>query len=59
LKSVASRVKLVAVDGPENYSLIKKYRVKNYPKLIWFKEGKPIETRAGRTKGSIINFVQR
>ena len=47
------------VDATENAELAKKYGVSGYPTLKWFVNGEPTEYTGGRTKDTIITWINK
>jgi len=50
-------VPLGKVDATEEKDLSTKYKVKGFPTMIWFEDGKEMEYDGGRTSESIIEWV--
>lgn len=55
--SLADKVPLAKVDATEQKVIAKRFGVKGYPTLIFFKNGQQVEYNGGRTKETIVNWV--
>lgn len=54
-----SPVKLAKVDATANTGLAKKFDIKGFPTLKFFKNGKPSEYNGGRTEGDIVTWLNK
>jgi protein disulfide-isomerase A1 len=55
----SSPVRLAKVDGTENEDLARRFEVKSYPSIQYFRNGKPSEYKGGRTAREIVGWVYR
>jgi len=54
-----SPVKLAKVDVTENDDLGKKYEIKGFPTIKYFKRGNPSDYQGGRTAAEIVTWVNK
>lgn len=57
LKEIATPVPLVKVDATAEKELAKKYGVRGYPTLKWFRKGAVTDYKGGRTEQTIVDWV--
>jgi len=50
---------LSQVDATEESKLAEKHEVRGYPTLKFFRNGKPIEYKGGRTADTIVEWVEK
>jgi protein disulfide-isomerase A1 len=50
---------LAKVDVDSNAALGERFKVSSFPTLLWFIDGKSVEYKGGRTKDSILAFVNK
>jgi len=56
--SLKDKVVLGKVDATEEKDLASRYKVKGFPTMIWFEDGKDVEFDGGRTAEGIIEWAQ-
>ncbi len=59
LKGSKPDIKLAKVDATENTEVAKKYEVRGYPTLKFFKMGSAIDYSGGRTEKEIVNWLSK
>lgn len=59
LKTAETPVPLVKVDATNEKALASKYKVKGFPTLKWFTNGKARDYDGGRTKDKIVSWVKK
>jgi len=47
------------VDATENNALAERFEIKGFPTLIWFRNGKQQDYTGGRTKDTIVNWINK
>lgn len=49
---------LAAVDCTKHRKIGERYKVKGYPTIKYFKDGKPTEYNSGRDKNALVSFMK-
>jgi thioredoxin len=58
-KSLENKARFVKLDAEKNQSLVKKYKVRNLPTLLYFKDGELVDRSIGVvSKSAIINKIK-
>lgn len=58
-ETLDGKARFVKLDAEKNQSLVKKYKVRNLPTLLYFKDGELVDRSIGVvSKGAIINRLR-